>query len=132
MNGTWTLYEIGTGKLVARFVGHASQLPGNIPQGCAAIEGEWDLQSYRFDAATGSMVDYRPEQPSAAHEWDTNTRRWTLNEEAVNRRDRRAVALARIDELERRQARRLRELLAQADPHLQAIDDEIAALRADL
>ena len=37
-----------------------------------------------------------------------------------------------IKDLEARQARPVRELLAENDPQLQAMDDEIAALRADI
>jgi len=40
--------------------------------------------------------------------------------------------LAQINELERKQARRVREVLAASDPALQAIDEEISALRATL
>ncbi|MET0988321.1 MAG: hypothetical protein ABW034_23215 [Steroidobacteraceae bacterium] len=42
------------------------------------------------------------------------------------------AAQARIDELERRQARRVRELLKGQDAQLAAIDAEVAKLRTDL
>lgn len=50
---------------------------------------------------------------------------------ADSQRQRRRL-LAQINELERKQARRVRELLAASDPRLQALDEEISALRATL
>lgn len=51
---------------------------------------------------------------------------------AALRRSRRSARMAQIEELERKTLRRLREVLAAQDPQLKAIDDQIAALRADL
>ena len=104
------------------------------PEGCALFEAldRPDVLSQRIDVQTGELVDYQPPQPSADHEWNEISRRWVLSQHAQTRNARRQAAQARIDELERRQARRVRELLAAQDPQLKQLDDEIAALRSDL
>lgn len=45
---------------------------------------------------------------------------------------RRSRILFRLEALERKQQRRVRELLAASDPQLKALDDEAAALRVQL
>lgn len=80
-------------------------------------EGRFDKRTQRVDLATNSVVTYQRH----ASEIDAEQR-------AVRAR----LARRRIQQLEISQARRVRELLAENDPTLKAIDDEIAALRADL
>lgn len=83
------------------------------------------------------VVDYVPEQPSPEHEWNTTTRRWCLSEAAQKRAQERIDALAQIATLEAAQLRPMRELAlnsqnAEARQRLEAIETEIAALRASL
>lgn len=80
------------------------------------IEGAFHHIRERVDLSTGGVVKSGETGDKAAADPQRQRRRW----------------LARINELERRQARRVRELLAASDPTLQAIDEEIAALRAQL
>lgn len=112
--GTFT-----TGSANARRA--ARDLAANTPPGCAAIEGRYDRATQRVDIATGAVVAY--ERPAAE-----------LEAEQRAARDRRARQ--RIEQLERSQARAIRELVLNNDQkareRLAAIDGEIAELRADL
>lgn len=109
-----------------------SRIEGNVPDGLVAVENVRDWLSQRVDVETGEIVDYQPPQPSFDHEWNAEIRRWVLKPEVVAAQTRRAAARSRIDELERKQARRVRELLAESDPQLKALDNEIAQQRAIL
>ena len=79
--------------------------------------GRFDKRTQRVDVATGQVVAYQ--RPDAE-----------LDAEQKAAREQRARR--RIAELERQQARRVRELLAPSDARLQAIEDEIAGLRSSL
>jgi hypothetical protein len=136
-----SLYTIADLQAGGVFVRHLScgkdQLRQNVRDHEFAIEGHHDLYSKRFDEETQQVVDYVPPQPDADHEWNASTRRWQKRSDAIERDHRRALALARIRELELRQLRPMRELAA--DPHddraqgiLAEIDGEIAQLRAQL
>ncbi|HZR02408.1 MAG TPA: hypothetical protein VFA81_04445 [Burkholderiales bacterium] len=131
---TWSLYRLDNGQFAGRAFSatDASAIDRNIPEGHGAIEGEHDHLSRRVDTDTKQVVDWQPPQPTGDHEWNDKTRRWQLSAAAAEKQRKRLVALARIQELEAAQARRVRELLADSDPRLKAIDQEIAALRADL
>lgn len=76
-------------------------------------EGMFNHANERLDLASDRVVPFEDVRPTDARR---NHRR----------------ALSMIAELERRQARRVRELMAESDPILQEIDAEIANLRADL
>lgn len=83
----------------------------------------------------GVLVDYRPPAPDDDHEWHEAARAWRLKGSVAAAREATATALARVRELEGRQARAVREAalnLPAAVARLQAIDDEIAALRSQL
>lgn len=80
----------------------------NTPHGHKPIYGVSDPRCQRVDVATGEIVACEP------------------------RRDKYreiAAARSRIADLEIKQARRVRELLLESDPQLQAIDVEIGKLR---
>lgn len=104
----------------------------NTPEGYAPIYWVTDPLSQRVDLSTGEIVDYQPPQPDAEHVWDVDARRWIKRPDVIERERRAVEAQSRIDDLERRQARRVRELLAASDPSLKAIDDEIAQLRVSI
>lgn len=130
---TWSFCDERTGLFVGRsYSGPAAALEANTPTGCLAVEGQHDPLSQRVDVETGEVVDYQPPQPDDDHEWDDEARRWVLTAAASERIAQVAAARAKIAELERKQARRVRELLAESDPQLKAIDDEIAQHRAVL
>jgi hypothetical protein len=130
---TWSFYDPETGLFRARsFTGPSRALAINTPDGFVAIEGKHDHLCRRIDLRNLAIVPYQPPQPDADHEWNAGTERWVKRAEVQMAESARVKAQARIDHLERRQARRVRELLAEGDPQLKAIDDEVAALRAEL
>lgn len=104
----------------------------NTPAGHAPIFGVTDQLSQRVDIATGKLVAHQPERPDEDHDWDGVRNRWVKKAAARERDEQKLVALARIEELEKRQARRVRELLSKSDAQLEAIDNEVIALRAVL
>lgn len=131
---TWSFYRKSDGLFLGREFSapYSECLAQNTPAGCVAIEGVFDRLSQCVDLTSGQVVSYQPPQPDENHEWNATTKRWVKRAEVIAREAQRAQALTRIDELERRQHRRLRELLAASDPQLKAIDDEIAELRQAL
>jgi len=107
----------------------------NTPPDHLVIDGVHDRLSQRVDLVTGAVVDYQPPAPGADHEWDEITKRWKLNAAVVAREAAHFSAMARIIALEARQHRAVRELALGHDgakQRLQAIDDEISALRSAL
>jgi hypothetical protein len=107
----------------------------NTPSDHIAIGGYHDPLSKKVDIATGAIVDYQPPAPSSNHEWNADAKRWQLTAAVQATNDKRAVARSRIAQLEASQHRAVRELAlgtSGALQRLQAIDSEIAALRADL
>lgn len=124
-SGEWSGLEVrctdfGTAKL-------------NAPPGAVTVATPLHPHAKRW--TDGALVEYQPPQPSADHEWDDAGKQWCLSAAALEHANRRHFALQRITELERQQARAIREhLLGEADAlaRLYAIDDEIAALRKDL
>lgn len=57
----------------------------NAPAGHEPIEGAYDHLSQRVDVPSGKVVDYQPPQPSTDHEWNHVTKRWDLNQAALER-----------------------------------------------
>lgn len=132
----WSYYDRETGMFSRKKHSGPDFWEPIPPDGHVAIEGDFDHLSKRFDLLTQSVVDYQPQQPDDEHEWDVTSDparpRWRKRRSVVEREQRRVANLAKIDELERRQHRRVRELLEASDPRLQEITREIAALRAEL
>lgn len=136
---TFSFYNVQTGEFHPRTYADSrfETVPANqIPEGHAIIEGRYDVLSQRVDIENdGAVVDWRPPQPSPAHEWDGSTKRWVLSPAERARQLKRASALAQIAALESKGLRAQRELALGYDgakQRLQAIDDQIAALRSDL
>lgn len=118
MNLCWSLYRLDTGEFTGRqFSGPENALGINTPSGCGAVQGRYDKYTQRVDVRNGLVVER--ERPEAE-----------LEEEL--RQQRMAVVQAHIRELEQRQHRRVRELLAESDPMLKGLADQIEALRAEL
>lgn len=112
----------------------AADAENNCPLGYEIIEGQFDPLSQRVNLATGEVIDYQPEQPSADHEWNVDARRWRLKPEVVERNNQRATAQQTIATLEAQQPRAMRELAidpnnADALQRLQSIDAAIADQR---
>lgn len=145
---TWRLYDLKTGLFSANALYCSdSQLALNTPDGCAAIEGEFDPLSQRVDLTEPNepkVVDYQPPPPADTDQttfaWDAATRRYvgtpTL---AANKAVRVARLKLQIGQLEAAQARPLRELMlavaaSQAPApgtkaSLQAVEDAVLPLR---
>lgn len=124
---SFSQYDASTGLFTG--VTHSSTiddpdyLARNTPDGRKFLEGVYDHQSKRVDLATGEVVDYQPPAPSPEAQ------------AALVKAAKRKAALQRITYLESKSLRAMREAIL--DPiggthRMQAIHDEIDALRADL
>jgi hypothetical protein len=111
-----TIYRRDTGRIVGHYAGSERNLAINVPDGCSVIPGRHDPESQRINPETEQAEDWQPPPPNA---------------DVLAKRKRRA-AQASIARLEEKQHRRVRELLAETDPTLRAIDAEIVKLRTDL
>ncbi len=114
----------------------AKSIELNTPRDHIAIEGDhFDRLSQRVDVKTGQVIDQLPAQPSADHEWNATDRRWQLKPEIVAREETHRRTILRINQLELKGLRSLRELAlgeAKAADRLKALDNEIATLRKTL
>jgi len=107
---TYTIFDEVTRKCVGRITCAPERLTAQIQKGQIAIAGCFDR------ASTVLGDDGKPADDSQrASDHD--------------RQRQRDARMARMAELERKQHRRVRELLLSSDPHLQAIDAEISNLR---
>lgn len=109
----YTIFDKETRLPLGHVTCAREQLDGNVREGCLAIEGRFEADHTRLGD------DDRPVTDHGRAENDAQMRA-------------RAHKLAQIEELERRQARRVRELLAQGDERLREIDQEIARIRSQL
>ncbi|MDP2322580.1 MAG: hypothetical protein Q8N51_00940 [Gammaproteobacteria bacterium] len=113
---TWTIYDKATGAIRQTFRGPAESLADQLDDSLDAVEGTVSGAEFRINQATRTPVPL-PSDPEA------------------ERQSRRRAALVSINDIERRQARAIREALlgiAGAKERLTAIDAAIVAMRADL
>lgn len=118
---TWSFYRLRDGTFTGKRFScpYESQLSTNIPDGCGAIAGRYQSPQ-RVDLETRAVI----EDPDLAAQAETQR----------GKIQRHGLAMHRIDELERRQLRSMRELAidpanADAAQRLAQIDREIAVLR---
>lgn len=52
------------------------RLQSLVRDGQSCILGDYDGLSQRVDVATGLVIDYQPNQPSANHVWNAGSKRW--------------------------------------------------------
>ncbi len=138
-----SFYDTATGLLTGRTYGtdigddaaHLASVKLHTPEGSAFVDGAHDSLSKRVDLATGDVVEWQPPQPSPDYEWNADTKRWQLTAAMAARVAAHAAALASIEQLERSQARAIREHLL-GDPaalaRIKSIDDQIATARRAL
>jgi len=114
---TYTLYRKDTGEIVGHYTGSKRHLPANVPEGCAAVVGRYEPSGHRIDPASGNAL--------------------TLEHRHSDSGRRARELKLRIEDLERRQARPLRELML--DPNdqdarrrVEDIDADIRRLRAQI
>lgn len=127
-----------------RFEGPDVDVEANAPAGAVAMPACEFPHAMRLVKDT--LVDYQPPPPDDGYDWDEKSRRWVLNDIAIERQARDRSIKARIEALEASQARALREFAigrgtkkdgsdmstAELREALMKIDDEIAALRSQL
>ena len=107
---TYTIFDEVTRKCVGKITCAPERLAAQIQKGQIAIAG-------CFDRTTAVLGDDGKPVHDAQRASDHDRQR------------QRDARIARMTELERKQHRRVRELLLSADPQLQAIDAEISNLR---
>jgi hypothetical protein len=135
---TYSFYDRDTGIFTGEKLLSNNLIDRQVPEGCSAIEGDFDPLSERLDLTDYDIpivVSYVPPRPDAGFEWHADVTRWKVSDVVQARIDARAVALRRIGEIESAQPRTLREFalgFAGAAERLKAMDDEITALRKDL
>lgn len=117
--GLFTGVSIHTNLTAPKAVKHF--IAENTPPGHGAFVGYVDTLSQKMDVNSMQLVDYRPPQPSPRHEWNPITKRWQ-RQVALKRSE----ALARIAELEKGQHRTVRETLIRACHAVDAIKDSLA------
>lgn len=59
----YAIYRLADGVVVSHFVGSPRQLEHNIPDGCAAREGEVDVRRFKVDTETQELVEHGLPQP---------------------------------------------------------------------
>lgn len=109
----WSFYNKATGIFTGRRYSAPddSQLEANTLGNEAPLEGDHDPQRVRVDLASGEPIEYRPPAPSPDHIWFEPGRAWVLSPAALQAR----TARAKIEHLEGRQARAVRELALNPD-----------------
>lgn len=125
-----TIYRTADGQVLRQYSGPAPDL--QLASGEAFIEGHFTSMCHRVEA--GEVVRFDP-PARVGMEWDTSQDAYVVT--AAERA--RQIALLSIVQLEARQARAIREQLigrggtpAELKQRLEAIDDQITALRATL
>lgn len=127
----WSFYDLESGLFTGRCYS-GRRLAANTPEGCGAVAGQIDHLAMRVYLATGELIEFVPAPPSADHEWNALSKRWQLGVEAQERVDADVRARALLDEIDRKQARRVREILAASDPQLAELEAQAAALRPQI
>lgn len=120
-------YDKRTGVIRACFDTPADQVAQNILEGEGVYFGKADDALHRVDITTGQLVSVETLDPGDGSIWNQVRRRWIAPADMARQRE--AQTKEKIRVLEAKQHRRVRELLAESDPQLQAIEDEIAELR---
>jgi len=127
-SGIFTGEKFVTNNLVGR----------QVPDGCRAIEGNFDHLCVRVDVSDPDclvVVDYQAPRPDAGFEWHADVSKWKVSDAVQTFIDSRAAALRRISQIEAAQPRTIREFalgFAGAAERLKAMDDEITSLRSEL
>ena len=107
---TYTIFDEETRKCVGRITCSAKNIKSQIKAGQIAIKGSFDKNSTRLDDDGRPVTDAK------------------LESDYMLQRQR-TVIKAKVAELERKQHRRVRELLMSSDDRLKKINDDIYELR---
>lgn len=128
---THTIYEVATGKILRTYEGPPGSVWQQLKDGEAAIDGDWNPLCTRIE--NGLPIEFEPSPPGSDVQWSAAQKRFVPTAQA---REREAARL-RIIALESQQARAIREehlgrggTPAELKKRLEAIDDQIIALRA--
>jgi hypothetical protein len=133
-----TFFDTATGlSNGAGYEGPEADLEANTPPGSVAMPAVERPHLWRLEA--GALVPHVPPSPGAGHAWDDAAGEWRLTPAAAVSAGKRRSALARIEDMERAQARAMREHAigrggspGQLKKRLEDIDDAITELRKDL
>lgn len=135
----FTCYDAATGAWTGRIIDaqYREDAEPNVPDGAVLVPLPQFPHMHRWDGA--QLVSFTPSAPDVDHEWNDSAREWQLKAAVIVRRSERQQAQARVEVLEKQQARALREeaigrggTAIELKRRLEAIDDEIAALREQL
>lgn len=132
---TVSVFDLITGRILCALTVPPDQLAANVPPGCGTVPGHVDGARRRVNPETGQVEAWQPPPLDADHVWNVDLERWELPASVVARRSERGAVTLRINQLEARQPRALRELalgLPGALERLQDIDNQIAELRKAL
>jgi hypothetical protein len=128
---TYCIFDTATGLFKGKLsLQDGAQLAANVPAGCGAIHGDHDIYASRVDVQTGEVIEYIPPapEPESDHEWNPDSRRWTVQPASIERSTQRAIAVAELEALDRKQARAAAELLLDAkDATARAFFEKFAA-----
>lgn len=134
----YSVFDKATGLFTGTIISVPDdRLEQNTPAGHSVVEGRHDHLSRRVDleAVTDGLigphhvVDWQPPPPSENHEWNAKTRRWHLTATAAALADADLSSRAALADIDRRSIRRLRELFADSDPRLGALEAEAISAR---
>lgn len=145
---TWHVYDKTTGEFTGETFSSSVADPANddlpngmeanVPDGRAVIAAAHvDHLSKKIDLDTGEVVDHVPPAPSDDHFWHTDQKRWYIKPEVAGKRNRHAATMQKIDALEAKQHRIIRDIFlndenGEAKKKLHDIEDQIVELRKEL
>lgn len=124
------VYDRATGVIRQSFDADERDAKKQIGEGEAIYFGEADTRRHRIDPETISRIDMKDFDPQDGSVWIKSEGRWMSPSETMAREN--SEIRARIEALERKQHRRVRELLEASDPRLREISREIETQRAKL
>jgi hypothetical protein len=132
-------YSLTTGRFTQRVLQCRDEKLAelNAPEGHGFKEGAFDHLCERVDLATGEVIEYQPDRPDEYHEWDEKIKRWRKRVDVQQREAAKARAQTKINEIEIKQLRSMRELAldpanSAAKARLEQLETQVAELRKDL
>jgi len=124
------VYDQSTGAIRARFDLPEADAEKQLSRGEGLYRGDADCRLHRIDPETGERIEADDARPDAGAVWIKSELRW-MSKAELNQADDLRIK-QQIRELEERQHRRVREMLAASDPQLQRLEEDIATLRAQV
>jgi|SRR3990172_8187499 len=132
-----SFYRIKDGIFIGQqWAGDVVDLLRHVPEGCAAVPGQFDHLSQRVDLATGEIVDYVPPKPADTEftQWerDEKAKRWVAKPtRAAIRHAERKQTIAQIVALESGKVRAMSDVLLGIGDRVEALS-RLRNLEADI